>query len=41
MIDDRGINLESAKEIGMHTIQVKNLAQLKADLAALGVTHAP
>ncbi|MGD0307165.1 MAG: HAD-IA family hydrolase, partial [Candidatus Acidiferrales bacterium] len=40
MIDDRGINLESAKEIGMHTIQVKSLPQLKADLGALGVIHA-
>ncbi len=40
MIDDRGINLEAAKEIGMHTIQVKSLPQLKADLEALGVTHA-
>jgi putative hydrolase of the HAD superfamily len=38
MIDDRGINLEAAREIGMRTIQVKNLAQLKTDLAALGVT---
>jgi putative hydrolase of the HAD superfamily len=38
MIDDRGINLEAAKEIGMHTIKVKSLPQLKADLAALGVT---
>jgi putative hydrolase of the HAD superfamily len=38
MIDDRGINLEAAKEIGMHTIQVKTLDQLKTDLAALGVT---
>jgi putative hydrolase of the HAD superfamily len=38
MIDDRKINLESAKEIGMHTIQVQNLAQLKTDLAALGIT---
>lgn len=38
MIDDRGINLEAAREIGMRTIQVKSLAQLKTDLAALGVT---
>ena len=38
MIDDRGINLEAAREIGMRTIQAKSLAQLKTDLAALGVT---
>jgi putative hydrolase of the HAD superfamily len=37
MIDDRGLNLETAREIGMHTIQVKSLAQLRADLAKLNV----
>jgi putative hydrolase of the HAD superfamily len=38
MIDDRELNLECARELGLQTIQVKNLDQLKADLAKLGVT---
>ncbi|HEY0704707.1 MAG TPA: HAD family phosphatase [Candidatus Acidoferrales bacterium] len=38
MIDDRGLNLETAKEIGMHTIQFKTVAQLKSDLEKLNVT---
>jgi putative hydrolase of the HAD superfamily len=38
MIDDRELNLECARELGLQTIQVKNLEQLKADLATLGVT---
>src|ERR1700728_3721795 len=38
MIDDRGLNLECAREMGMKTILVKDLAQLRADLAKLGVT---
>jgi len=38
MIDDRGLNLECAREMGMKTILVKDLAQLRADLAELGVT---
>jgi putative hydrolase of the HAD superfamily len=38
MIDDRGLNLECAHEMGMKTILVKDLAQLRADLANLGVT---
>jgi putative hydrolase of the HAD superfamily len=37
MIDDRELNLECARELGLQTIQVKDLAQLKADLAKLGV----
>jgi len=37
MIDDRGLNLETAKEIGMNTIQFKSVAQLRADLAKLNV----
>lgn len=36
-IDDRGLNLECAKEMGMRTIQFVNVAQLRADLARLGV----
>jgi putative hydrolase of the HAD superfamily len=38
MIDDRGLNLECAKELGLQTIQFKNVAQLEADLGKLGVT---
>ena len=38
MIDDRGLNLECAREMGMKTILVKDLAQLRADLAKFGVT---
>jgi len=38
MIDDRELNLECARELGLRTIQVNNLEQLKADLAKLGVT---
>ena len=37
MIDDRGLNLETAKEIGIHTIQFKSVTQLRADLAKLNV----
>jgi putative hydrolase of the HAD superfamily len=37
LIDDRGLNLECAKEMGMHTIQFKDAAQLRRDLAAIGV----
>lgn len=38
MIDDRELNLECARELGLQTIAVKNLDQLKQDLANLGVT---
>jgi putative hydrolase of the HAD superfamily len=38
MIDDRELNLECARELGLQTIHVKNLDQLKQDLAKLGVT---
>jgi putative hydrolase of the HAD superfamily len=37
LIDDRGLNLECAREIGMHTIQFKNLDQLRQDLAQQGI----
>ena len=37
-IDDRGLNLECAREMGMHTIQFQNVAQLQSELARLGVT---
>ena len=38
LIDDRALNLECAQEMGVHTIQFHNVAQLQADLARLGVT---
>jgi putative hydrolase of the HAD superfamily len=38
MVDDRELNLECARELGLQTIHVKNLDQLKQDLARLGVT---
>jgi putative hydrolase of the HAD superfamily len=38
LIDDRRLNLEIAAEEGMGTIQFQNVAQLRADLARLGVT---
>jgi putative hydrolase of the HAD superfamily len=37
LIDDRGLNLECAREMGMHTIQFLNVAQLREDLARLGI----
>lgn len=37
-IDDRGLNLECAKELGMKTIQFKNPKQLRDSLAEQGVT---
>ena len=36
-IDDRALNLECAKEMGMHTIEMKGLESLRAELAKLGV----
>jgi putative hydrolase of the HAD superfamily len=38
MIDDRDLNLECARELGLQTILVQNLEQMKKDLARLGVT---
>ncbi len=38
MIDDRGLNLECAREMGMQTILVKSVSQLRGELAKLGVT---
>jgi putative hydrolase of the HAD superfamily len=40
MIDDRALNLEFAAEQGIRIIQFQNVAQLRADLAKLGVTAA-
>jgi len=37
-IDDRALNLECAAKLGMRTIQIQSLDQLKADLAKLQVT---
>ncbi len=37
-IDDRALNLECAAKLGMHTIEMQQLEQLRADLAKLGVS---
>jgi putative hydrolase of the HAD superfamily len=37
LIDDRGLNLECAREMGMQTIQFTAIGQLRYDLAKLGV----
>jgi putative hydrolase of the HAD superfamily len=37
MIDDRGLNLETAKELGMHTIQYKSTSQMRSELEKLNV----
>lgn len=36
-IDDRALNLECAKELGMHTIEMKSLEWVRAELAKFGV----
>jgi len=36
-IDDRALNLECAAKLGMHTIEMDGLPQLRADLKKLGV----
>jgi putative hydrolase of the HAD superfamily len=36
-IDDRALNLENARQLGMHAIQFQDAKQLREDLAALGV----
>ena len=36
-IDDRALNLECAAKLGMHTIEMDGLPQLRTDLAKLGV----
>jgi putative hydrolase of the HAD superfamily len=36
-IDDRALNLESAAQLGMRTIQMKTLEQLQEELGRLGV----
>ena len=37
LIDDRGLNLECAREMGMRTIQFTAIGQLREDLGKLGV----
>lgn len=37
-IDDRALNLECARGLGMHTIEMKDVDQLQQELATLGVT---
>lgn len=37
-IDDRALNLECAAKMGMHTIQVKSVEQLREELSKLGVS---
>lgn len=36
-IDDRALNLDAPRRLGMHAIQFRSAAQLQSDLAALGV----
>jgi putative hydrolase of the HAD superfamily len=38
LIDDRGLNLECARELGMNTIQFQNVPQLREELSRFGVT---
>jgi putative hydrolase of the HAD superfamily len=38
-IDDRPLNLDAAKTLGMHTIRMIDVEQLKAELNQLGVTR--
>jgi putative hydrolase of the HAD superfamily len=38
IIDDRGLNLECARELGMQTIEFKNVPQLRQELARHGIT---
>lgn len=40
-IDDRPLNLEGARQMGMRVIQFQDANQLRRDLAELGVTAAP
>jgi putative hydrolase of the HAD superfamily len=36
-IDDRSLNLEGARRMGLHTIQFLNAAQMESDLKILGL----
>ena len=37
-IDDRALNLECAAQLGMHTLEMRGLDELRADLVKLGVS---
>lgn len=37
-IDDRALNLECAAQLGMHTLQMHGLEQLRGDLGRLGIS---
>jgi putative hydrolase of the HAD superfamily len=37
-IDDRALNLECAKQMGMYTVQMRGLESLRAELAKMGVS---
>ena len=37
-IDDRSLNLECAAKLGMHTVEMQTVEQLRADLGRLGVS---
>ncbi len=37
LIDDRALNLEAAKRLGMHTIEMETVGQLQQELEKLGV----
>jgi putative hydrolase of the HAD superfamily len=39
LIDDRGLNLECARELGMKTVQFQNVPQLRDELARFGITN--
>jgi putative hydrolase of the HAD superfamily len=38
-IDDRALNLECAAALGMHTIQMQSVEQVRSELLKLGVTE--
>ena len=40
-IDDRPLNLEGARQVGLHVIQFQDVNQLRRELAELGVTTTP
>jgi len=37
-VDDRDLNLETARRLGMNTIRMENVTQLRQELQRLGVT---
>jgi putative hydrolase of the HAD superfamily len=40
-VDDRGINIEAARELGIHALQFQSVAQLRHDLEAIGFPILP